>query len=244
MKKIDFHSHIIPNIDDGAQDFDTALKMLEDSFSQGVDSMIATPHFKGTEKDIDGFLSNRNYNFELLMKRAAEKSIQIPKVYLGAEVLITPDISNFNDLRSLCIEGTDYILLEMPNSYWYDAIFDEIYKIILKKGLTPIIAHIERYSPRKTGAEQYYKLFTMDVVLQVNTLAFCSLISRKKVESIIKYNPEHSLVIGSDCHDLKYRKNCFKKACEQISKKMDKDFINKIFLTSENILNNKSIDQL
>ena len=244
MKKVDFHSHVIPNIDDGAKDFDTALKMLEDSFCQGVDLMVATPHFKGTEKDIDKFISNRNDNFDLLMQKVGESSIQIPKVCLGAEVLICPGISDFKDLGSLCIEGTDYILLEMPNSYWYDAIFDEIYKIILKKGLTPIIAHVERYSPRKTGVEQYYKLFTMDIVLQINTSAFCSFFSRKKAQNIIKYNSEHSIVLGSDCHDLIYRKTCFKKACYQISRNMGNDFIDKIFLTSENILNNQSIENI
>lgn len=243
MKKIDFHSHVIPNIDDGAQNIEIALKMLEDSTLQGVDVMVATPHFKGTDKDIEKFIIKRNRNFEHLKQTAEENAIKIPKLYSGAEVVIYPGISDFDNLHELCIEGTDYILLEMPYSYWYDAIFDEIYKIAVKKGLTPIIAHVERYSPKKTGNEQYYKLFIMDLVLQINATAFCSFFSRKKIKTLIN-NTESNFVIGSDCHDLKNRKSYFEKACELIKKNWGKDFLNDIFSVSENILANKSIEQL
>lgn len=239
MKKIDFHSHIIHGIDDGAQNVKVALDMLKDSFYQGADIIVATPHFKGSNTDIKEFINRRNFNFKELMQKAKETSSQIPYVYLGAEVAICPGVSKFEDLNSLCIEGTNCILLEMPNSYWYDAIFDEIYKIIVKRGLTPIIAHVDRYHPKKTGVEQYYKLFAMDVVLQINASGFCSFFSRKKITKLIRNNIEHRFVIGSDCHDLRYRKNYFKKAYNQIKRCFGKEFLNEVFLLSEKILQKK-----
>ncbi len=239
MKKIDFHSHIIHGIDDGAQNVKVALDMLKDSFSQGTDIIVATPHFKGSNTDINEFINKRNFNFRELMQKAKECSSQIPDVCLGAEVAISPCISEFEDLNSLCIEGTNCILLEMPNSYWYDAIFDEIYKIIAKRGLRPVIAHVERYNPRKTGLEQYSKLFAMDLILQINATAFCSLFARRKARSIVTKKIERGFVLGSDCHDFKYRKNYFKKACDQIERCFGEDFLNEIFLLSKKILQRK-----
>jgi len=243
MNKIDFHSHILPHIDDGAKDIETAIKILEESFRQGVDGIVATPHFKGNEEDVLPFVDNRQKILEEVEKRAKELSVEIPKIYYGAEVAVSPGLSEFTNLRSLCIENTDYILLEMPYSYWYDAIFDEIYKIIVKRGLIPVIAHIERYFIKKTNKEQYSKLFVMDIVLQFNAVSFCSFNSRKRVKNIMKDNYELPFVLGSDCHDLGYRKTLYKKACHSIIKSFGEDFFNNMILTAEKILKNLRTDQ-
>lgn len=242
MKKIDFHSHVIPHIDDGAKDTSTAIKMLEESRRQGVDGIIATPHFKGYEKDVEGFVLKRERMLEILQKRAEAQSADIPRIYSGAEVAVCSGLSEYTNLRSLCIENTDYILLEMPYSYWYDSTFDEVYKIIAKRGLIPIIAHIERYAEEKIDWEQYNKLLAMNVILQFNASSFCSFIIRKKIKQIIKNSSNLPIVLGSDCHDLGYRKTYFKKACDKIKKIYGKDFFNQIIMTADDILQNKKID--
>ena len=244
MKKIDFHSHIIPDIDDGAKDIETSIKMMEHSFAQGVDCMIATPHFKALNKDIDAFLHNRNEKLKEVLRKSKENSALIPEIILGAEVAVCPGISEFENLNLLCIENTDYILLEMPYSYWYDAIFDEIYKIRAKRGLIPVIAHVERYSPKKTGYEQYDKFLAMGLIMQVNASSFCTMQTRKRVVDIIESLPDGHFLLGSDCHDLLYRKTQFEKACKKITKIFGEEFMNNVFSNAENAINNKNVDAI
>lgn len=55
MSVIDFHSHILPGIDDGARNLETSLAMLRQVSSQGVDYMIATPHFYASHDRVDAF---------------------------------------------------------------------------------------------------------------------------------------------------------------------------------------------
>ena len=42
---IDFHSHILPGVDDGPQNMEDSLSMLRSSFLQGVDLVVSTSHF-------------------------------------------------------------------------------------------------------------------------------------------------------------------------------------------------------
>ena len=53
---IDFHSHVLPGIDDGSDDVATSLAMLEASRAQGVDVVIATPHFYAEKEKMDSYL--------------------------------------------------------------------------------------------------------------------------------------------------------------------------------------------
>ena len=60
MQIIDFHSHILPGIDDGARNVQTSLSMLDMVAAQHVDVMIATPHFYASRDRIG---SVKNYLF-------------------------------------------------------------------------------------------------------------------------------------------------------------------------------------
>lgn len=60
MAIIDFHSHILPGIDDGSKNTDTSLKMLERVIAQKVDVIVATPHFYADYQRIEEFLTKRD----------------------------------------------------------------------------------------------------------------------------------------------------------------------------------------
>ena len=77
MSVIDFHSHILPGIDDGARNLETSLAMLRQVSSQGVDYMIATPHFYASHDRVDAFLNRREDAYNSLKEAydAYEKAI-------------------------------------------------------------------------------------------------------------------------------------------------------------------------
>lgn len=69
MSVIDFHSHVLPRIDDGSHSSEESLGMLQISASQGIDVMAATSHFYATEDRISSFLNRRRWSEERLKER-------------------------------------------------------------------------------------------------------------------------------------------------------------------------------
>ena len=239
MKNVDFHSHIIPYIDDGAKNAKSSIALLKESYNQGVTDIVATPHFCGTERDVDFFINKRAAMLEILQERISKENILIPNIYTGAEVMLQKGLSDYDNLNSLCIENTDYILIEMPYADWSDSLFVEINNIIKKRQLIPIIAHVERYFDAYTSYEKYKKLVNLDVILQFNATSFFNLFSKNKLKELIKRSNNRPVILGSDCHDIKFRSTHLKKAYKTIKKHYGKEFFNKICEISEYILQNK-----
>ena len=139
---IDFHSHIIPGIDDGAKSPEESLLILKTLWRQGVRTVVATPHYYKQNESVSDFIGRRSEAFEQLKK--VSDGEEIPEIILGAEVLFTPSLEE-DDLSPLYIQGTDYLLLEMPYRYFDGATLRAVENLILRKGFSPIMAHIERY---------------------------------------------------------------------------------------------------
>ena len=108
---IDFHSHILPSIDDGSKDVEMSLQMVALLQKQGVDTVCATSHFYATQRSPERFLQRRAEAYEALRAALPEDA---PAIRLGAEVLYFPGISHMAALPQLCLEGTKLLLLEMP----------------------------------------------------------------------------------------------------------------------------------
>ncbi len=239
MKCVDFHSHIIPYIDDGAKNAKTSISLLKEAYRQGVTDIVVTPHFYGDNKDISLFINRREAMLEIMQDRVKKENAVIPSIYTGAEVAYKDGISLFDNLRALCIQDTDYILLELPYSYWDDRVFAELNDILKNHGLVPIIAHVERYLNVNVDYKTYEKLFDLDIILQFNARSFCNLFSRRTLKEHIDLNNDLNVVLGSDCHDTRFRSIQFLKACKHIERSYGKDFLERIHKTSMSILDNK-----
>ena len=101
---VDFHSHFLPGIDDGADDVSMGAEMLRESYRQGVRVMCATPHFYADEDDPDTFLARRDDAFRRLREYLGDEK-DIPEIVLGAEVLYFPGISVADEVRTLMLTG-------------------------------------------------------------------------------------------------------------------------------------------
>ena len=112
---IDFHTHILHRIDDGSDSPETSLEMLKGAYSSGTDVAVLTSHFYPREENtIYDFLARRERRYNSLKKFC--DGHEIPELRLAAEVNLHTNISKFPDLHKLCIEGTDYMLIDMPMS--------------------------------------------------------------------------------------------------------------------------------
>ena len=164
---IDIHAHILPGIDDGAPDMNTALEMAAMAADSGVDCLVATPHC-----NIPGMY--QNYYEERLLDRFREfqqevEDARIPiQIFAGMEVFATeslPDLMKEN--RILGLNGTQYLLLEI--SFGEDPFFcDRILKECLAHGYMPVIAHPERYFFVQKHPEIVFDWYEQGYLLQVN----------------------------------------------------------------------------
>ena len=210
---IDIHTHILPNMDDGAISFDVAVELLKMEAEQGVQELVFTPHYYG-KTTVQDFLSARAEAF----KKIQNAIPQGLKTRLGAEVMMT-GINDPSDeaLCSLAIEGTKCVLLEFPFTLrWSSLLFERVSDFIAETGYTPIIAHIERYREVARNPLLVTQLVQMGCLIQLNACALIDKRSRRLALALIKHGLVHCL--GSDTHDLERRAPDYAKAKTQIER--------------------------
>lgn len=209
----DNHCHILPRIDDGARDSKMALAMLEKMRSQGVDRVVATPHFYAHhEKSVEGFLKKRDSSYHRIRKESP-----LP-IRLGAEVAIEYGLSYKENINKLAIEGTNVILLELPYRRFESWMPEEIETVASEYGLTVMLAHIHRYLSFYSR-DDMERILDLDVIFQVNNEAFKSFREKLFIRRLIKEGRE--IALGSDSHNLMDRRPNW----EIVNKKADKNVI-------------------
>ena len=197
---VDFHSHILPDVDDGSVSVEMSLSMLRMEAEQGIGAVVATPHFYADRDTPDRFLSQREAAAAQL--RAATDS-SCPAIKLGAEVAYYPGMSESEALQDLCLEKSRYILVELPQQPWYNGIYEELAAISVRQGLTPIIAHVERYLAPLQTERILQKLESLQVLLQANAGFFLRKTTSRTALRLLRDGRLHFL--GSDCHNLRDR---------------------------------------
>lgn len=196
---IDFHSHVLPGIDDGSKSVEESLRMLAASAGQGIAYMAATPHFYPSETSPEQFLDRRNHAAERL--RAVWQP-ELPRLLLGAEVYYCDGISQAGEMEALRIEGTSLLLLEMPFQTWSDRMVAEIRALHNRPGCTVMLAHIERYL-RYQKRTVWDKLLDAGVLMQSNASFFLRWSTKHKAVHMLDAGRIH--LLGSDCHNMTER---------------------------------------
>lgn len=215
-KVVDLHSHILPGIDDGSSSLEESIAMLRMEAVQGVQHVVATPHFYPQHDSPERFLDRRKQSEILLREKMREE--KLPKLSIGAEVYFFPGISESEALSQLTINEKRYILLEMPKSPWKDSMYRELESIYVKQGLVPIIAHVDRYiAPFRTyGILE--RLEELPVLVQANASFFLNRATRGMALRMLKNGQIH--LLGSDCHNLKNRPPRLGEAVEVIQQRL------------------------
>ena len=195
---IDFHTHILPSVDDGSKSVAESLSMLCKMTEQGVDTVIATPHFYADDESLDSFLARR----EAAMERISDRPSDAPRVLPGAEVRYYEGISRMPELAKLRIQDTRLLLLEMPFTRWSEYAVREVIDIASQGRIIPVLAHVERYlfSQKSDVAS---RLLESGVLFQANASFFTERMSRRRALSMVGRGQIH--FIGSDCHNLTSR---------------------------------------
>lgn len=152
---LDFHNHVVPGVDDGAQDLDQSRAALRALRESGVETVIATPHFDGSLTHDRAAMERRleaiDAGWAQLTAMAAEEFPGL-RVERGVELMLdTPD-PDLSDAR-LRLAGTRFVLLEFPTMTVPPHVAQAL-AALAAKGWTPIVAHPERYIGIEYRVEQ------------------------------------------------------------------------------------------
>ena len=219
MSVIDFHSHILPGIDDGSKSTEMTMTMLRMASEQGVDVMLATSHFYASRHRIEDFLARRRRSFERLMEVKKDFG---PELRLGAEVAFFSGMSRADRLEDLTIEGSRVLLLEMPFTAWRRSDIREVEELVSKRNFQVILAHLERYMGMPENKKWIEELLEMPLYVQINAESLLGWRRRRPLLKMFERGQAHFL--GSDCHRVESREPNLGKG--RAEKKLGKAFIN------------------
>lgn len=230
---IDFHSHILPGIDDGSSSVERSIAMLLAERAQGISHVVLTPHFYAHSDSPEHFLSCRAEAEKLLRQAMAEKP-ELPTLSLGAEVYYFNGLCYSESLPLFAIDGGQYVLIELPMPPYSDRIFRELEWIYEKRGMIPILAHIDRYLAPFHTRSLLERLSTLPVLLQANADFFLTRSTRSLALRMLKKGQIR--LLGSDCHDLSGRAPNLGPALDIIRHRLGEEALTPVWQTGEDIL--------
>ncbi|MBR5280115.1 MAG: hypothetical protein IKU26_04015 [Clostridia bacterium] len=224
--RIDFHTHILPNVDDGAQNVDTSLRMLREMEKSQVDLVIATPHYFSLDEKPVAFKQRISEAARILQDAAAQNGQTMPRILLGAEVYVERNLLLTEDLDLLCIGDTDLLLLELPVSEFREWMYTVLSGVTAIYNVRPVIAHVERVLSRISKKDLKKILEIPGICFQFNHTAFNDRKAKAFIKKVMKEG--YPVFFGSDCHGVSDRGptdvSGYAQIRQWLTKKMGKDF--------------------
>lgn len=203
---VDMHSHILPGIDDGAQNTDESICLIQHLFDHGKKKLIMTPHIMGgvynnTPESVSAVLENLKIE---VAKEGIDIQLEAAAEYYLDEAFVEK-LEKEEPL--LCFGEKKYVLFE--TSYMNSSpLYNNAVFLMKTQGYSPVLAHPERYLYAYPNFETYVNLLERGVLFQLNTnslTGYYSLQAQKMAEKLIDNGMVH--FIGTDCHKMKHLQN-------------------------------------
>ena len=219
---IDIHSHIVFDVDDGPKTIEDSRALLEESYRQGVRTIISTSHrrkgmFETPEEKIEE-------NFKQVQELAKEIADDLTILY-GAEIYYTSDILDKLEQGKIPrLADSQYALIEFSMITPYKEIHTALSNV-LRLGVTPVVAHIERYHCLENDEKKVRDLINMGCYTQINSSSVLKpklfgdtyKFMKKRAQFFLEKDLVH--FVASDMHNLNPRPPYMQEAYQIISKK-------------------------
>lgn len=223
---IDIHTHILPNMDDGSDSVATSIELLNILKNDGVRLICLTSHFYPSNESIQNFLIRRDESYKQLVNEYSDLDLR-----LGAEIHYYRGISASEDIGSLCIEGTNILLIELSfTSPVTDSMVNELIALS-NKGYKIVLAHIERYDIDPMKIEYMHN---QGILMQCNVEFINGLFTSRRAIKWLKNGIID--LLGSDCHNLTNRAPNYSKAINIIKSKLGNEFCEQFIENSYKII--------
>lgn len=238
---VDFHSHVLFDVDDGSESLEMSMRMIEQSISEGVKVLALTPHhIEGLFEEAMEDKVSYEEKFQFLKKKYEGKI----KLIKSVELMIHENL--LEDLKSGKIFGYDgsktvlveFNLVEVPT--YAEGLF---YKL-KKEGYQVILAHPERNKTLREDPELLYHLHDLGVLFQLNAGSLLGQFGEKVerfAKELIKVNLIHA--IGSDGHKDKVRDMRIRHAYEEY-RTLNPEGYERLMVNSEKLIRGEPVEVL
>lgn len=236
---IDIHSHIVFDVDDGPRNLADSRALLEESYRQGVRTIISTSHRrKGMFETPENKIAE---HFKLVQEIAKGISDDLTVLY-GAEIYYTSDVLDKLEKKIIPnLADTRYALIEFSMTTPYKEIHAALSNV-LRLGITPVVAHIERYHCLENDEKKVRDLIDMGCYMQINSSSVLKpklfgdkyKFMKKRARFFLEKDLVH--FVASDMHNLDDRPPYMQEAYQIISKKYGVAYAEQLFRKNQEIL--------
>ena len=236
---IDLHSHILPELDDGAQNLAESLSMARMAVDSGITVMVATPHcvHGRTQEVLD--------SWQLLCQALRENEIPL-RLLPGMEIFGTADtVRMLKEKQLLTLNGSKYPLVE----FGFQSTGDEetmILRSLCKAGYRPVVAHPERYSYVQRNPRMINQWFRMGCLLQVNRGSLLGRFGRQAQAMAVELVERgFATVVATDAHSARVRTPWMRDIREVLAKEVSPQCAKMLLLENpKRILKNERLPSL
>lgn len=208
---IDLHSHILPQVDDGAGSLEESMRMIAIAYKDGIRQIVATPH-RNHPVDFK-YKGNIEEAFQLLSTAVKEKYPDI-HLYIGAELFVRKGFSDVLDNRpyDFTINHSRYVLIEFDVSASFLFMQDAIHELKVR-GFLPILAHVEYYKELFDNPARLRTLKDEGVAIQITSSNLTGK-NGKNMQTFVKQLVSMGMVdiVSSDAHKSNFRRPLLKDA--------------------------------
>jgi protein-tyrosine phosphatase len=225
MYFFDMHSHILPDVDDGAATQKETMKMLDMAYEEGIRYICATPHWNHS-KPTDMTKASAIFHKLQADLRQIHPDMQL---FLGNELLSTYGIADdLMEKRALTYNGSKYVLLEFYSGESYSDVFQAVQKLAVN-GYRPVLAHVERVECLWKEWDRMDELKEMHVPFQMNTASLMGSRLNGAVRYCRKLVSEGYIdLLGTDAHNCTSRAPIYREAANWIEKACGEALLRKI----------------
>lgn len=203
--KLDFHSHILPGLDDGATDLENAVELTAAMKGWGFEKITCTPHINALYRNTPDTIRT---SFEALQEALDINGIEV-ELAMSAEYRLVPETWPEVLEKNWILPIEDkYILTELPISRREEMGYIkpvEEFRRLISMGLTPILPHPERYF--YLSHDELLRYIDAGAVIQCNYGSLAGLYGAEAQNRAQKFVDEGIVTFyGTDMHNLKYVK--------------------------------------
>lgn len=236
---IDLHSHVIPDVDDGPKTMDESLTLLAEAYAQGVRYVVATSHRR---KGMFETPEARILEHFLLLSSQAKKQFPDLELLYGGELYYSDHmLAQLEKGHFPTLNGTRFVLIEFSSKTPYTVIHQAVRQVSLL-GLTPLVAHIERYEALAFDEKKVHELIQLGAYTQVNSSSVLKPKlfgdNQKHLKKRARFFLDKDLVhcVASDMHNLDQRRPYMKEAYELVASAYGQARAQSLFITNPQAL--------
>ena len=242
---IDIHSHIVFDVDDGPRTREESLALLQEAFSQGIRTIVATSHRRKNMFETPEEVIMENFKE---VQALAKQELPDLTILYGAEIYYSEDaLEKLEHNQIPTLNDTQYALIEFSTRTPYWEIRNALSKILLL-GIKPVIAHIERYDELENNEKRVKELIDMGCYTQINSSSVLKprlfrdkyRLFKKRAQYFLSHNLVHC--VASDMHNLTSRPPYMKQAFTLIKQQYGEKKAQELFMVNpQSIISNKII---